>query len=304
MSERERASEAQAKHDEIERCPICTKPFEATDMCAGDIELGLCHAECLDGSPVVDLDTGKPAAGPIDTFLYGYTLSAPVAAEPEPAKVKPLVWREPRAASNGCWTAESVLGTYSVVNEGGWYASRDDVPRDFYFEWHGQDMSADTLRTAQAAAQADYEQRIRSALESPISAYALAAARAEGRRAGHEDAARWHDEAERTCRERKLHPKADTHAAYAQNIRALAKTIGWCGFRTAAVEIKGDAAPAPSNAAIGAIENGREHMRRLVEHYDFKCALGPLRNCTDFVQAVRCLEHLADYAATTEGREG
>ena len=84
--------------------------------------------------------------------------------------VKPLEWTEPSQATNGCWTAKSALGTYSVVNEGGWYASRDDTPRDFYFEWTGQDMSRDTLDTAKAAAQTDYEQRIRSAIAATPSA--------------------------------------------------------------------------------------------------------------------------------------
>jgi hypothetical protein len=81
--------------------------------------------------------------------------------------LKPLKWNEPSRETNGCWTAKSPLGTYSVVNEGGWYASRDDTPRDFYFEWCGQDLSTDTLDTAKAAAQADYAKRIRSALATP-----------------------------------------------------------------------------------------------------------------------------------------
>lgn len=81
-----------------------------------------------------------------------------------PVAVRRLEWEEPTRESNGCWTAKSALGTYSVVNEGGWYACRDDIPRDFYFEWSGEDMSRDTRDTAFAAAQSDYETRIRSAL--------------------------------------------------------------------------------------------------------------------------------------------
>lgn len=80
--------------------------------------------------------------------------------------VKALEWKEPSWRSNGCWTADSPFGTYSVVNEGGWHVSRDETPRDFYFEWAGQDMSRDTLDTAKAAAQSDYERRVRSALAS------------------------------------------------------------------------------------------------------------------------------------------
>lgn len=40
-------------------CPICAEPFQPDDNCATDIELGTCHFDCLDGSPVVDLETGE-----------------------------------------------------------------------------------------------------------------------------------------------------------------------------------------------------------------------------------------------------
>lgn len=53
-----------------EACPICVEPFEADDLCATDIDLGTCHAECLADSPVVDLRTGEPFDGPIHTFKY------------------------------------------------------------------------------------------------------------------------------------------------------------------------------------------------------------------------------------------
>lgn len=51
-------------------CPVCAVPFKVGDTCATDIELGTCHAECLEGSPIVDLETGKPSDGPITTFAY------------------------------------------------------------------------------------------------------------------------------------------------------------------------------------------------------------------------------------------
>lgn len=41
-------------------CPICAIAFKPDDLCLTDIELGTCHAECLKGSPMVDLDTGEP----------------------------------------------------------------------------------------------------------------------------------------------------------------------------------------------------------------------------------------------------
>lgn len=51
-------------------CPVCTVPFKAGDTCATDIELGMCHAACLEGSPVVNLDTGEPTDGPVETYPY------------------------------------------------------------------------------------------------------------------------------------------------------------------------------------------------------------------------------------------
>ena len=56
--------------EEPDRCPICAEPFKADDQCAIDITEGTCHAACLEGSPVVDLDTEEPSDGPIWTFRY------------------------------------------------------------------------------------------------------------------------------------------------------------------------------------------------------------------------------------------
>lgn len=53
-----------------ERCPVCLVAFKPDDICATDIELGTCHAACLEGTPIVDLDTGEPSAGPISTYRY------------------------------------------------------------------------------------------------------------------------------------------------------------------------------------------------------------------------------------------
>jgi hypothetical protein len=51
-------------------CPVCEAPLNPHDICAIDIELGICHAACLEGSPTVDLNTGEPVSGPIPTFRY------------------------------------------------------------------------------------------------------------------------------------------------------------------------------------------------------------------------------------------
>lgn len=41
-------------------CSICAKSINEGDLCLDDIDMGACHAECLEGSPVVDRDTGEP----------------------------------------------------------------------------------------------------------------------------------------------------------------------------------------------------------------------------------------------------
>ena len=59
---------------EDEKCPVCLEALKPTDVCATDIELGICHAECLDGAAIVDLETGEPTEGPIDTYLFSETI--------------------------------------------------------------------------------------------------------------------------------------------------------------------------------------------------------------------------------------
>lgn len=56
-------------HPDIETCPICAEPFNDDDICATDIEMGICHAACLKGSPTVDLDTGAEVDGPMDMLI-------------------------------------------------------------------------------------------------------------------------------------------------------------------------------------------------------------------------------------------
>lgn len=55
---------------EKEKCPICGVEFREGDICATEIELGCVHAECLDGAPVVDLDTGNETDAPLDAYSY------------------------------------------------------------------------------------------------------------------------------------------------------------------------------------------------------------------------------------------
>lgn len=47
----------------------------------------------------------------------------------------------------------------------------------------------------------------------------------------------------------------------------------------------------------GAIENGRAFLQRLADHYNFTCEAGSLSNCTDYHEAVRCFEFIAQWAS-------
>lgn len=78
-------------------------------------------------------------------------------------KVKPLEWEYPTDATNGCHVARCAFGTYSAVNEQGWYVTLDEHPWGQGFEWTAPDMRM-TFEDAKAAAQADYEARILAAL--------------------------------------------------------------------------------------------------------------------------------------------
>ncbi|QWW74122.1 hypothetical protein [Agrobacterium pusense] len=96
----------------------------------------------------------------VDTPLY--------AAPPAPSvAVKTLEWKGPTPETNGCHVAETIFGTYSAVNEDGWYVTLDDHPWGQGFEWSAPDMRM-TFDDAAKAAQADYEARIRSALSAQV----------------------------------------------------------------------------------------------------------------------------------------
>lgn len=79
------------------------------------------------------------------------------------AVVKALEWEGPTQETNGCHVARCIFGTYSAVNEQGWYVMLDDHPWGQSFEWSAPDMRM-TFDDAAKAAQADYERRILSAL--------------------------------------------------------------------------------------------------------------------------------------------
>lgn len=62
------------------KCEICLEPIRDNDLCLTDIDLGPCHAKCLEGSTMVNLDTGEPLgsdeAAPVPYF-YGVANDRP-----------------------------------------------------------------------------------------------------------------------------------------------------------------------------------------------------------------------------------
>lgn len=51
---------------------------------------------------------------------------------------------------------------------------------------------------------------------------------------------------------------------------------------------------------IGAIENGREFLRRLTDHYRFECEGGWLENCVEYQEAIRCFEVVVEWSRQAE----
>lgn len=67
--------------EDREACSVCDVEFRPGDLCATDIDLGTCHAACLDGSPVVNLETGEPFDGPAFVFVWGSDEAMPIPSE-------------------------------------------------------------------------------------------------------------------------------------------------------------------------------------------------------------------------------
>lgn len=60
--------------DHAGKCDICLEPIRDGEMCLTDIDLGPCHAGCLEDSPMVNLDTGEllgPDDAPPVPYRYG-----------------------------------------------------------------------------------------------------------------------------------------------------------------------------------------------------------------------------------------
>jgi len=98
-------------------------------------------------------------------------------ARPAGVAVKPLEWLEPSGKTNGCWVAESILGTYSVVFEDGWCAVLED---GFGWEWEPENdpRSYEGPKAAKDACQAHLGTQVLAALApadpAPVSVGAAA----------------------------------------------------------------------------------------------------------------------------------
>lgn len=56
-------------------CPVCEQAFALDDLCSTDIEMGVCHAACLERAAVVDLETGDPTDGKPDVYRFASLFS-------------------------------------------------------------------------------------------------------------------------------------------------------------------------------------------------------------------------------------
>lgn len=171
--------------DEAYQCPVCLVEIKTGDLCSTDIELGTCHAACLEGSPTVNLETGVPIDGPIPTFVYqaeatpeqraraAYhhdtveeimredALRAALSLPVQPVAVKQMEWYpDPGAFPYNTWGAQSSFGRFTIEE----VSASDSPAYEARYTPHHLIAIKDSLEDAKAAAQADYEYRIRSAL--------------------------------------------------------------------------------------------------------------------------------------------
>ncbi|MFC5584484.1 hypothetical protein ACFPOD_05130 [Nitratireductor kimnyeongensis] len=146
-----------------EPCPVCTKPFAAGDTCATDIELGKCHAECLAGSPAVDLKTGEPVDGPIDTFPH-------VAPKAAAVTVKQIRWDKHTDIDE--WYSKDA-GDWGVSD---YVVDKNPVGDDWRLRVRGHLLEDEFVSPAEAmdAAQRDHEIRVLDSVPtSPVPVPAL-----------------------------------------------------------------------------------------------------------------------------------
>lgn len=78
--------------------------------------------------------------------------------------IKPLEWDEPSKATNQCWVARTVLGTYSVCFEDGWYAVLEDGATCWEWDPEQDPRSYHGPHAAQTACRAHYESTLKQAL--------------------------------------------------------------------------------------------------------------------------------------------
>lgn len=63
------------------QCPVCLDALLDEDDCATDIDMGTCHAGCLEGAPVVNLETGEEVRDAVPaTFKFATPLPAALAS--------------------------------------------------------------------------------------------------------------------------------------------------------------------------------------------------------------------------------
>jgi hypothetical protein len=138
------ADEDCERHTCKELCPVCANRLNPSDLCAVDIELGVCHFVCLEGTPTVDLETREPVDEKKSTFLYA-TLDPAPPAQNAAVEAEPVAFR--------CRSSEDRWALYDTLSRAMVHSRHGAVPIEPLY-------SADTL-AARDARIAEMEKRER-----------------------------------------------------------------------------------------------------------------------------------------------
>ena len=83
--------------------------------------MGTCHAACLEGSTVVDLETGEPSEGPVSTFKYAEDDAVPVQEHVDRIHI-------PNSAASAIFVLHHHCRRTGVAEISGWIRNLLDQP--------------------------------------------------------------------------------------------------------------------------------------------------------------------------------
>ena len=144
---------------ELKPCPFCGGDAEVIHIEEGENEGGscVCCTVCMASS---NLEFGFK-----ENFVGNWNSRASAAPTDDALRVKPLEWEWDTRDVGDFWSAKTAVGEYEAGRSDDGYAfACCDGP--VMWEWQpDEDARLLSIDDAKAAAQADYETRIRAALE-------------------------------------------------------------------------------------------------------------------------------------------